>query len=354
MGSRGEDAVPDGTVRSLSEIMQSQPAPDRPFYSATHGEISGGWTSDVYFIKSREILRELGLHNAEVTAEIFASRSGIMAGVDECRNILGPHGVEVWALPEGEEFLAREVVMRIRGIYDRFGLFETALLGILASSCGWSTRAREVVRAAGGKPVVSFGARHVHPAVAPAMERAAVLGGASGASCILAARMMGMAPTGTMPHAAVLVAGDTVRVARAYDRVMPESEPRIILVDTFRDEVEETLRVARELGPKLYAVRLDTPSERGGVTPHLVREVRVHLDRNGFSEVRIFVSGGLDPDRIALLSDAGADGFGVGSYISAARPIDMTMDLKEVEGHPVAKRGRLPGLTETPRLVRVL
>jgi nicotinate phosphoribosyltransferase len=43
----------------------------------------------------------------------------------------------------------------------------------------------------------------------------------------------------------------------------------------------------------------------------------------------------------------------VGSYISDAQPIDMTMDIKEVEGAPVAKRGRLPGVTDNPRLVRV-
>jgi nicotinate phosphoribosyltransferase len=38
-------------------------------------------------------------------------------------------------------------------------------------------------------------------------------------------------------------------------------------------------------------VRLDTPSERGGVTPDLVKEVRARLDQAGFSYVKIFVSG---------------------------------------------------------------
>jgi len=43
----------------------------------------------------------------------------------------------------------------------------------------------------------------------------------------------------------------------------------------------------------------------------------------------------------------------VGSYISHANPIDMTMDIKEIKGVPVAKRGRLPGRIANPRLVRV-
>ncbi len=66
------------------------------------------------------------------------------------------------------------------------------------------------------------------------------------------------------------------------------------------------------------------------------------------------LGGGLDPERIELLAAAGADAFGVGSFISGAPAIDMTMDLKEVNGRAVAKRGRLPGLSDTSRLERVL
>ncbi|MGB9825824.1 MAG: nicotinate phosphoribosyltransferase, partial [Desulfofundulus sp.] len=95
-------------------------------------------------------------------------------------------------------------------------------------------------------------------------------------------------------------------------------------------------------------------SERGGVTPALVREVRARLDQAGYRHVEIVVSGGLTPEKIQLLGQAGADSFGVGSYISGASPIDMTMDLKEVNGKPIAKRGRIPGLTPAPRLQRIL
>ena len=73
----------------------------------------------------------------------------------------------------------------------------------------------------------------------------------------------------------------------------------------------------------------------------------------GYNHVKIFVSGGLDPEKIKILKEAGADSFGVGSYISGARAIDMTMDLKEVDGKPVAKRGRIPGITPNTRLKKV-
>jgi nicotinate phosphoribosyltransferase len=128
------------------------------------------------------------------------------------------------------------------------------------------------------------------------------------------------------------------------------------LVDTFKDEAEESILVAKALGEKLNAVRLDTPAERGRVTPDLVKEVRARLDLAGFKQVKIFVSGGISVERIKQFVQEGApvDGFGVGSYISGAKPIDFTADLHEVGGKPIAKRGRIPGITLNPRLKRIL
>ncbi len=67
---------------------------------------------------------------------------------------------------------------------------------------------------------------------------------------------------------------------------------------------------------------MDTPGERGRVTPDLVKETRAHLDLGGFRDVKIMISGGLDPVRIRYFLESGApvDGLGVGSYISGARP----------------------------------
>jgi len=341
-------------LTTTKSVEQFDPGRDRLFHSATHEEILNGATTDIYFIKSYDLLRHLGLLETEVVAEIFTSREGIACGIEECINLLRVAGVEAWAVKEGHHFKEKEVILRIKGPYGRFGLYETCLLGMLASASAWATAAKECKEACDGKYFLCFGARHVHPAVAPVMERAAVVGGAAGASCILGAKLLGLKPSGTVPHAVIIIAGDTVRVARAYDEIMDESSPRIILVDTFKDEAEESLRVAEALKERLQGIRLDTPGERGGVTPALVAEVRARLDQAGHEYVKIFVSGGLTPERIAALSAAGADAFGVGSYISGAKPIDMTMDIKEVKGKPVAKRGRIPGITYNPALERRL
>jgi nicotinate phosphoribosyltransferase len=188
------------------------------------------------------------------------------------------------------------------------------------------------------------------------MDYAAIVGGCTGCSSVAGARIAGIEPSGTMPHALILTMGDTAQATVAFDKHMPPEVPRISLVDTLKDEVEESVIVAQALGGRLQGVRLDTPSERGGVSADLVKEVRAHLDLAGFKEVTIFVSGGLDPERIGYFLENGApvDGFGVGSYISGAKPIDFTADLHQIEGRPIAKRGRLPGVTPNPRLKRVM
>jgi nicotinate phosphoribosyltransferase len=322
-------------------------------------EVISGDTADIYFKRTIEILQAENI-NPKATMEVFPSRPGILCGIEEVKALLSEvlpgNDREVWALGEGENMVAKEVVLRITASYQSYGLYETAIVGILAHCSGWATAARECAIAAGNIPLISFGARHVHPAVAGVMDYAAVVGGCSGCSSIIGGRLAGVAPTGTMPHALIIIIGDTVKATVLFDEHIPKDIPRVSLVDTFKDEAEESLRVARALQNRLDSVRLDTPGERGGVTVELVKEVHARLDQAGFNHVGIFVSGGITPERITYFLEKGAPvaGFGVGSYISGARPIDFTGDLHEVEGRPIAKRGRIPGVTENPRLKRVL
>jgi nicotinate phosphoribosyltransferase len=321
-------------------------------------EILSGDSADVYFARADSILAAEGL-DPLVTMEVFTRHDAVLCGIDEAKNLLGHvlagadrTETQLEALSDGDRIGPREIVLRIRGRYRQFGLYETAFLGMLAQSTGWASAAREVVDAAAPEPVISFGARHIHPDITDVLDYAAIVGGCVGASTPAGARLAGLAPTGTMPHSLVLIFGDTVEAALAFDRHLGADVARIVLVDTFKDEAEEALRVAHALGDKLYGIRLDTPSERGRVTADLVHEVRARLDQEGFQHVRIVISGGLTPDRIQYFKDAGApvDSYAVGSYISGASPIDFTADIKELDGRPIAKRGRIPGITESPRL----
>jgi len=321
-------------------------------------EILSGDSADVYFARAEAILEREGL-DPMVVMEVFSRDSGVLCGVDEAKNLLAHvlgegdlSEVTIEALDDGDTISPKEVVLRIHARYRRFGLYETAILGMLAQSTGWATAARECVEAAAPLPVISFGARHVHPDVTDVLDYAAIVGGCVGASTPAGARLAGLSPTGTMPHSLVLIFGDTVEAALAFDRDLGPEVPRIVLIDTFKDEAEEALRVAHALGDRLFGVRLDTPSERGRVTADLVTEVRARLDMEGFDHVQIVVSGGLSPERIRYFKENGApvDSFAVGAYISGAAPIDFTGDIKEIDGRAIAKRGRIPGRTPSPRL----
>jgi len=320
---------------------------------------TAGHTADIYFPRAVEIIRKEGI-DPVATMEVFSRRDGIFCGIEEVKSLLArvlpQDNSEVWALEEGEPFASKEVVLRIKAPYRRYGAHETAYLGILSHCCGWATAARECVQAASGIPVISFGARHVHPSVVGIMEYSAMVGGCTGCATAAGADLAGIEPTGTIPHSLIIIMGSTAKAALAFDRHMPPGVPRIALVDTFEDEVRESVAVARAMKGKLQGVRLDTPSERGRVTAELVKEVRAWLDLEGFKDVRIVVSGGLDPERIRYFIEEGApaDIFAVGSYISGAKPINFTADLHEVEGRPIAKRGRMPGITPNARLKRMI
>jgi len=319
----------------------------------------GGETSDIYFPRTVEILKQEGI-NPVATMEVFPKQAGILCGIEEVKalltKVLPEDNREVWALSEGESFDRKEIVLRIKAPYQSYGAYETVYLGMLSHCSGWATAARECVDAAQGIPVVSFGARHVHPAVVGVMEYSAIVGGCTGCASTVGAKLAGIQPTGTIPHALIIVLGSTAQATIAFDKHMPSEVPRIALVDTFEDEVRDSVTVAKAMRGRLQGVRLDTPSERGRVTADLVKEVRAWLDLEGFKEVEIVVSGGLDPERIRYFINEGApvDIFAVGSYISDTKPIDFTADLHEVEGKPTAKRGRMPGITPNPRLKRVM
>lgn len=327
-----------------------------PLHTATLEDIRAGRLTDVYFERTREVVQASGV-NRRVRAEFIAkalpqgSAWGVLAGLEECAAVLEGLEVDVRAMPEGTVFRPFEPVLEIQGPYLAFGVLETALLGFLCQASGIAGEAARCRVLAGDRMLLSFGARRMHPAIAPMVERAAYVGGCDGVSVVESAELVGQPPSGTMPHALVLLFGDTVEAVRAFDRVVPRSVPRIALIDTLQDEKFEAVRVAEALGDALDGVRLDTPASRRGDLRQIVQEVRWELDLRGFRAVRIYVSGGLHEGAIADLRDV-VDGFGVGTEIAAAPPIDFSMDIVEVDGRPLAKRGKWSGAKQVWRCER--
>jgi len=325
------------------------------FHVASDEDIKSGRTTDVYFKRTMRVLEAKGMTGVRVAAEVTTSSIpggsgwGILAGVEEAARLFEGVPVNVYSMPEGSVFRPgdhrgmRTPVMVVEGSYYDFCELETPLIGFLCQESGVASRAAAVRLAAGDKPAVAFGARRAHPALAPALDRAAFIGGLDGVSTVLGAEAIGEEPMGTMPHSLMIVFGDQVEAWKAYDETLGEEVPRVALVDTYWDEKVEAVRAAEALGGHLSGVRLDTPSSRRGDFPTIIREVRWELDLRGFEDVGIFVSGGLDAEAVVRLGEAGADGFGVGTWVSCAPPVDFALDIVEVEGKPAAKRGKLGG-----------
>lgn len=333
------------------------------FIHATADEIMGGKTTDVYFLRTLETLKKEGLGHVEVYAEVTISalpkgyKWAVYAGLREVLRLLEGKKVNVFSLHEGtlvkpSDYRGIRVpVMALEGPYEEFALYETALLGFLASASGVATKAARVKKAAGGKIVLSFGARRTHPAIAPFVDYYAFIGGCEGVSCVKGAELLGIKPSGTMPHSLMIifkaVRGDHTEAWIAFDKHVDLEVPRIVLADTFSDEVEESLNAATRLGSRLWGVRLDTPGSRRGDMAAIVREVKWKLKAAGFENIKIVVSGGLDEHNIPELAEAGADVFGVGSAIANAAFVDYALDITavKVKGSwvPIAKRGKLSG-----------
>ncbi|MCX5798178.1 MAG: nicotinate phosphoribosyltransferase [Proteobacteria bacterium] len=316
-------------------------------YVADFEDIKKGKVTDVYFVKTMEILKKKGI-DKWVRAEFIVKRLpegipwAVLSGLEEVAKVIDGLNIKMRAMKEGTIIKPYQPVLEIEGMYTDFGILETAILGLMCQSSGVATKAARCKKAAGNRPVMSFGARRIHPAIAPMVERSAFIGGCDGVSVVYDAEMIGEEPTGTMPHALILIIGDTVEATRAFDEIIDAKIKRVSLIDTFNDEKIEAIRVAEAFKERLYAVRLDTPSTRRGDFLRILEEVRWELNIRGYNYVKIFVSGGVDENKILQLNQY-VDAYGVGTTISNARVIDFAMDIIEIEGKPIAKRGKMSG-----------
>jgi nicotinate phosphoribosyltransferase len=332
--------------------------------------IRDGYYSDAYFTFSKEVL-EAERHRPPVTMQVFQKQETLLGGIDEAIAVLklcsgrrrpddsweeGWDELTVRALHEGDEISPFEPVMHIEGDYSAFAHLETVYLGCLARRSLVMRNVKEVVDAAGGKPILFFPARHDHWLVQTGDGWAAHVAGAIGVSTDAQASWWGGRGIGTVPHGLIAAyGGSTVRAAEAFARRFAGGVNVVVLVDFENDSVRTSLEVADALGDRLWGVRLDTSGsmvdravwhEMGtfdptGVNPQLVERVRRALDRAGHERIRIVVSGGFDAERIRRFEALGApvDSYGVGSALLRGAN-DFTADVVRVAGRDCAKAGR--------------
>src|SRR5437867_345578 len=236
-----------------------KPAPGRDFYIATADEIRAGRTTDLYFVRTLDILKKAGRSRANVVAEVTTGALpndwpwGIFCGLEEVVHLLEGKGVSLWALPEGSVFPPKThrgiplPVMILEGPYEEWALYETPVLGMICQASGIATKAARIRKLANGKQVLSFGVRRMHPGIAPLIERSVTIGGLDAITTPLGADLLGVPAIGTMPHALVIVMGGPREAFAAVHKYLEAKIPRIALVDTYYDEKTEAL-MAGEAG----------------------------------------------------------------------------------------------------------
>ncbi|MEM4789394.1 MAG: nicotinate phosphoribosyltransferase [Ignisphaera sp.] len=323
-------------------------------------DIKKGFATDIYFIRSKEILEKKGLCDTLVRYEIHCYglpkgyKWAVYTGLEEVLTLLGGTNITLYSLPEGTLFKEIQPLAIVEGKICDIIELETAILGILRFYTSVSTKAARIKKAAGDRAVIFFGLRAQHPAIAPALDRAAYIGGCDGVSGAFNEATIGVKPRGTMPHVLIIVFRDPVAAWKAFDEIMPPDVPRIALVDTFYDERVESLMAAQALGDKLWGVRLDTPRSRRGDIRLIIEEVKWTLKMKEYDHVKIVVSGGIDEEQILGLRDI-VDVFGVGTSIAFPPSVDISMDIieiydeKESRWVPMSKRGKLPGVKQLYR-----
>ena len=230
---------------------------------------------------------------------------------------------DMYALREGEMIYPYEPIVTIKAPLFEAQLIETALLNIINHQTLIATKAMKMANETTGA-ISEFGLRRAQgPDAGLYGARAAMIGGCSSTSNVLAGKMFDIKISGTHAHSWVMSFSEEIEAFRAYAKLNPDT--CLLLVDTYdtlKSGVPNAIKVFDELkanGHKPLGIRLDS-----GDLAYLSKRAREMLDKAGHTEAKIFASGDIDEHIIAALNAQGAkiDVWGIGTKLitSAPRP----------------------------------
>ncbi len=225
---------------------------------------------------------------------------------------------DVYAVREGEPVFPGEPILTVKAPLIQAQFAETALLNIINHQTLIATKSSKICRATAGKGVVmEFGLRRAQgPDAGISGARAAIIGGCSSTSNVIAGQKFNVPVAGTMAHSWVMDYPSEYEAFKAYADAYPEN--CLLLVDTYdtlRSGIPNAIKVFKELKAKGFTpkgIRLDS-----GDLAYLSKKAREMLDAAGFPEAMICVSGDLDERSINSLIQQGAkiDSWGVGTRL---------------------------------------
>ncbi|HPY79591.1 MAG TPA: nicotinate phosphoribosyltransferase [Bacilli bacterium] len=325
-------------------------------------KLGEGFYSANYFIKAQKIVAE-NAPGHTVTMQWFQRRDdSMLCGVDEAIALVHtfakhPEDLKIEALHDGDIIQAMEPVLKITGKYENFGFLESVIDGILARRTSVATNVHEVLKVANGVPVFSMADRQDDYHTQVGDGYATYVAGIKKVSTDAQGAWWGGRGMGTMPHALIQVCGgDVCKASDIYLKSFP-NEKITALIDYHNHVVRDSLILARYLGTKLNAVRIDTSKslidhyfddkdtsgfDAYGVCKELVFALREALDKNGFNFVKIIVSSSFTAEKIKEWShlNVPVDMYGVGTSFVNNMTCGFTGDLVVLDGKPEAKEGR--------------
>ena len=165
---------------------------------------------------------------------------------------------DIYGYAEGEVYFPGSPLLTVTGTFADAVVLETVILSILNYDSAVATAASRMTIASHDRPCLEMGARRMHERAAVAAARASVIGGFVGTSNLEAARSYSIKPIGTAAHSFTLLHDTEEEAFRTQIESM--GTDTTLLVDTYDVErgVELAVKVAREAGGELGAVRLDS------------------------------------------------------------------------------------------------
>jgi nicotinate phosphoribosyltransferase len=203
---------------------------------------------------------------------------------------------DIYAVLEGTVVFPNEPILKVIAPICEAQLIETALLNILNHQSLIATKSARVNWAAGDDMVIEFGLRRAQgPDAGIYGARAAVIGGCSATSNVLAGKMFDIPVKGTLAHSWVMNFDSELEAFRLYANQYKYA--CFLLVDTYdtlKSGLPNAITIFNELQekgtlPERYGIRLDS-----GDLAYLSKKARVMLDQAGHEKAIISASSDLD------------------------------------------------------------
>ena len=355
--------------------------------------------TDSYFNLTKQIVQQNG--DVVVTYAVFMRRPVTLAprlATDWLLDMAAQRGEAIdieWLHNEGAWVGAGEPLFYVTGKLSALVDLETIFLQRLGAACVAAYNAYQMCVELPDVSFLAMDARHCAGSdMADLMAYGASVGskkaqfktgakGFVGCAADATAHFFGNdAGMGTMPHALIGYAGNTLEAAIMFHREFPE-KPLTILVDYFGKEVDDALACCAHFQELAQAgalsIRLDTHGGRfaqgldtqasyavlernvpeairgyrteaelkqlmgTGVSAAAIWHLREVLDNAGYHKVKIVASSGFGPDkcRVFSLAKVPVDVIGTGSYLPEKwSETYATADIIQYDGKPRVKLGR--------------